>query len=268
MVSYQPQVIQMFTFRSTALAISLAISAFAANAAVPTPPLTANAASPASSVEVSPTSAITALPAVKTETQTTPGDDSAFKQQFKIDVVENPTMCGGIPAPRMTPKDGYRTICVNGGLRFINDADQYQYKVTVSRMLKGKKQIVQQFEVTSPLGFPITYSSGNETSYVQSVSTDKETGKMELVPGKVFSGVFVVLDPKSRNENGSVNVETMFDISDLVSIDNDTAPDGSMMQTPNTRGTSEHTTVTVTPGKELRFDSDDLDVSLSVTRLD
>jgi hypothetical protein len=268
MVSYQPQVIQMLKFRSTALAVSLAISAFAAHAAAPTPPLTETAAAPASDVEVSARSAITASPAVKTETQATADGDSAFKQQFKIDVVENPTTCGGIPAPRMTPKDGYRTVCVNGGLRFINDADQYQYKVSISRTQKGKKQVSEEFQLRGPLGMPLTFSTGNEIPYLQSVSTNKDTGKTEIVPGTVFSGVFVALDPKSRNENGSVNVETMFDISDLVSLDNVTAQDGSTLQTPNTRGTSEHTSVTVTPGKELNFDGDNLSVTLSVTRLD
>jgi hypothetical protein len=267
MVSYQPQVIQMLKFRSTALAVSLAISAVAAHATVPTPPLTATAAVPASGVEAFASSAINASPAVKTETQNTAGDDAGFKQQFKLDVVESPTTCGGIPAPRMTPQDGYHTVCVNGGLRFINNAEQYQYKVTISRTQKGKKQVVEQFEAVSPLGMPVSFSAGNETGYLQSVSTDKDTGKTDLVSGKVFSGVFVALDPKSRNENGTVNIETMFDISDLLSLTNVATTDGVTIQTPNTRGISEHTTVTVTPGKELKFDGDDLGVTLSVTRL-
>lgn len=260
----------MSTLRSTALAAALALYAFAAQAEIPTSQLTAATASHASDVVVAAADANTSSPAVKASTASAAGSiDATFPQRISFDAVQNPTSCGGIPSPRMTPKDGYHTVCVNGALRFINEAEQYQYKVSISRMQKGERRVSNEFEILGPLGMPLTFASGNEIPYLQSVSTDAATGKTEAVPGKVFSGVFVAIDPMSRNENGSLNVETMFDVSDLISLDS-VAVTGSVdttIQTPHTQAVSEHSTVTVTPGKELHFDGDDLGVALSITRV-
>jgi hypothetical protein len=242
----------MLKLAPAVLAVTLAFSTFAAYAATPAATQATTAAAP----DTSATSTAAAANLAAELPATT------------LDVVQNPSFCGGIPAPHLTPKDGYHTACVNGALRFVSDSDLYQYKVTVSRTVKGKKAAVSAVQLSGPLGQPVSYSSGTVVPYVKSSSVDKETGKSSIETGQVFNGFMVTLDPARRTASGEVVVGFSFNDTQLVSMRTLDAGNSPAIQEPQLRTESEQSVIMMTPGKPLTLSGADTSVELTVTHIE
>jgi hypothetical protein len=266
----------MFKLRSSALAVALSFTALSAFAAVPTPQLTATAvavptsavstnsafATAASAIAVSTTDAPAAATATPTQAASTAGAveiaDQVIPYAFtKLDIQHDPSSCGGIPAPRLTAVDGYRTLCVNGTLRFVSNADEYTYKVTVWNTEGGKKTLKDRFDLVAPYGMPVQFTSATETPYLKSATLDSATGKYSMTTGRVSAGFTVILDAKGRTADGSLLVDTVFQKQDLLSIHKITGADNLDVQTPDTRFDSTQSSIRLPVGKTFSIGGGD-----------
>jgi hypothetical protein len=241
----------MFKFAASSLAIALALSSFGAHAAdvstkaadsIPTLKLTETFAD-------NNTSASNAASTLNNVTDLT--------ADHQVTIVQSPTTCGGVPAPRMVPSDGYSTLCVNGILRFINDSENYTYSLKVSKTVNGKQEVLDDLSMVGPIGRPLTFKTAQELQYVKSASVEKDaqTGddKTSLEAGTVDTGIFVILDPQGKLKDGTVIMDVDFDYSELLDIKNITTSDGLSIQSPDIRVTSQRSVVKLSPGKTLKL---------------
>jgi hypothetical protein len=180
----------------------------------------------------------------------------------------SPSICGGVPAPRLVPADGYVTVCVNDKLRFVDNAEQYMYTFTAIRLKNGKEVERSEIEGVSQLGMPLRWSTGTETPYLSSLKTDSGTGKTTATYENGFSGVTLLLDATTRQPDGTLIADVAVDDTSLVKLDTLAhVPGYPDIQGAHTRTASVHETLALTPGQPVTLHNENLEVRLTATKV-
>jgi hypothetical protein len=232
----------MFKLSSAAIAVAFSLSAFTVQAAPPA----SEATTPAAANPVADIS--TAI--------------------SRYDIVSDPNSCGGIPAPKMTPADGYRTLCVNGNLRFLrNDADPYAFKVTVTKTENGKTVARREFNTLQMIGEPTAMSSGDATPYTTGTHTDLATGKTAIETAEVVSGYAFLLDPQSVGEDGRVLVDVFLRHQKLLSLQKMSTGNAPVAEVPSTSVDHLDSTFVLTPGTPTPLHLGDLTIELTASKV-
>ncbi|KWU26433.1 hypothetical protein AS149_25945 [Burkholderia cenocepacia] len=180
----------------------------------------------------------------------------------------SPNSCGGVPAPRLLPADGYFTVCVNDRLRFVNSADQYHYSFVAIRLQDGKEVERSGIEGVSQLGMPVQWSTGTETPYLASLKVDNATGKTTATSETVFSGVTLFADAATRRPDGTLVADVAVDDTSLIKLDTLAhVPGYPPIQGAHTRAVSIRETLALAPGQPTILRNGNLEVRLTATKV-